>query len=1090
MRAYATDRGRVARLDGPTGLLALYDYNDDGWLTRVDFPDGSGFRYSYDDLGQLLQVTDAGGNVVETHTYSADYRGLTSSRGGGQERLTLSYGPNSAQVTDSGGGTTSFSWTDVRGMRAITVRDGACEDCGGGGAQREAWTYTPEGRVESHERGGLVTNFTYNGQGDIETVAEPEQRLTSFGYVYNPEGQILSATRTAPGGGRKTWNLSGPLLSSIVEQTGSEEYRTTSFGYHHTGRLASMTDPGGKLWRFDYDQLGDMIGTTDPKGSRTSYTYDAQGRLASVTDPLGKTTFYERDAVGRVKTVTLADGNKLAFTYDGAGRLSSTEDPLKRKTQRGYDGQGRLQSVLDAAHGTTTFGYSSRSRMTRLTDAEGRATRFEYYPSGELQRVVYPDQASESYEYESHGWLKKRTDPRGVVTEFSYDDLGRLEGKTYSDGTPAVSYTYNTAGLLESAANGTDTLTWTYDLAGRLLSEQSALSGSNVSYTYGPRGERLDLRLNSELVATYRYDDALQLEQLLTSLGTFSFGHDAAGRRRTMAYPNGAETTYDYNDLSRLTSLVATRNGPIASFGYALDAVGNRTEKATAAWTESYRYDALDRLKAAERSGQPARWHFGYDRVGNRVQEQAADGARRSTFNSRNQLTAVVGGGTQVFRGTLDEPGSVSVAGQPARMLPGNVFEAEVATTAGPNVVPVVATDAGNNVSAETYAVEVGSASTSMHYDAAGNLVDKTDAGSTWTYTWNAENQLTRVTKDTVEVARFRYDPLGRRVEKVAAGIVYSYLHDGMDILRETRSDGTAYTYLHGPGIDEPLARIDQAGQAAYYHADGLGSIVKMTDSTGNVIQTRQYDAWGNLEVGADQPGYAFTGREWDPETGLYYYRARYYDPKIGRFISEDPIGLAGGINSYAYARNSPHNLTDPSGLITFVPADRRPGEVPASDADIKWAYDEMARLRATLTEDVAQYFWQAYSTDLDALLRSGGDLTVKLVRGNWRNAGETPDPVPVNWMLDTSPVLNLDKVCVGTDRDRFSAYLLHELAHYFHFRGGWRPGLVNKAEALDAANRASAQATAIYPNFIHGPEAFLAEIYQFGRWITYGGGR
>jgi RHS repeat-associated protein len=151
-----------------------------------------------------------------------------------------------------------------------------------------------------------------------------------------------------------------------------------------------------------------------------------------------------------------------------------------------------------------------------------------------------------------------------------------------------------------------------------------------------------------------------------------------------------------------------------------------------------------------------------------------------------------------------------------------------------------------------------------------------------------------------------------------AAGESGTILYDGQDILRETRSDGTTtttYTYIHGPGIDEPLARIDQAGSVTYYHADGLGSIVKMTDSAGTVVQTRQYDAWGNLEVGADQSGYAFTGREWDPEIGLYYYRARYYDPKIGRFISEDPIGFAGGVNFYGYVFGDPIGLVDPTGL-------------------------------------------------------------------------------------------------------------------------------------------------------------------------------
>jgi RHS repeat-associated protein len=102
---------------------------------------------------------------------------------------------------------------------------------------------------------------------------------------------------------------------------------------------------------------------------------------------------------------------------------------------------------------------------------------------------------------------------------------------------------------------------------------------------------------------------------------------------------------------------------------------------------------------------------------------------------------------------------------------------------------------------------------------------------------------------------------------------------------------------------------------AAYFHADGLGSIIRMTNAAGAVTVTRGYDAWGNPELGVGEPGFAFTGREWDPETGLHYYRARYYDPRLGRFLSEDPIRLRGGFNLYRYVYNKPTRFTDPHGL-------------------------------------------------------------------------------------------------------------------------------------------------------------------------------
>ena len=181
------------------------------------------------------------------------------------------------------------------------------------------------------------------------------------------------------------------------------------------------------------------------------------------------------------------------------------------------------------------------------------------------------------------------------------------------------------------------------------------------------------------------------------------------------------------------------------------------------------------------------------------------------------------------------------------------------------------------------------------------------------TYEWNAESQLKRVLKNSVEQARFAYDPLGRRVERIAGGVTTGWTYDSEDILREVRGASTL-KYVHSLRVDEPLA-TDDGSALSYFHADGLGSMVKTTGATGVVTLTRRYDAWGNLDLGGSTSGHAFTGREHEPETGLVYYRARYFDPKIGRFLSEDPIKFAAGLNFYAYVENNPTNYTDPMGL-------------------------------------------------------------------------------------------------------------------------------------------------------------------------------
>lgn len=177
-----------------------------------------------------------------------------------------------------------------------------------------------------------------------------------------------------------------------------------------------------------------------------------------------------------------------------------------------------------------------------------------------------------------------------------------------------------------------------------------------------------------------------------------------------------------------------------------------------------------------------------------------------------------------------------------------------------------------------------------------------------------------------MEQARFAYDPMGRRVEKVTNGEATSYVNDQTTILRETRG-ASKWLYVHGVGLDEPLESSTSAA-TSYFHADGLGSIVTQTTADGSPTLSRQYDAWGTLEVGAGAPGYSFTGREWDSEVGLYHYRARYYDPRMGRFVSEDPVHFRGGLNFYVYADAQPTTVTDPSG---HEPMPLPPGMVPTN---------------------------------------------------------------------------------------------------------------------------------------------------------------
>ncbi|HQY57678.1 MAG: RHS repeat-associated core domain-containing protein [Nitrospira sp.] len=216
-------------------------------------------------------------------------------------------------------------------------------------------------------------------------------------------------------------------------------------------------------------------------------------------------------------------------------------------------------------------------------------------------------------------------------------------------------------------------------------------------------------------------------------------------------------------------------------------------------------------------------------------------------------------------------------------------------------------------------------------YDDNGNLTRKTllATGNYSQYTYDAENRLTQVQEfaagnpTAITTSSYRYDGLERRIEKVANDQTKRYVYDGEDILLEYDGSNVLQSrYTHGPTADEPIA-VTNGGNTFFYHADGVGTVTELTDSVGVVAKAYVYDSYGTIleATGSLDQSYGYTGRELDQESGLYYYRARYYDPSNGRFLQKDPIGLYGGINLYRYVRNNPPNGTDSSGLAPNSPS-------------------------------------------------------------------------------------------------------------------------------------------------------------------------
>src|SRR5262249_55221802 len=205
----------------------------------------------------------------------------------------------------------------------------------------------------------------------------------------------------------------------------------------------------------------------------------------------------------------------------------------------------------------------------------------------------------------------------------------------------------------------------------------------------------------------------------------------------------------------------------------------------------------------------------------------------------------------------------------------------------------------------------------SYGFDVEGQTTTKTDSSGTAGYQWDVRGRLTQATLPNGQTVRYGYDALGRRANRTFNGVTTTFLYDGGDVVLD-REGSTATDYLNGAGVDEKLRQTSNIGNLYFLH-DHLGSTSALTNSAGGVVERLQYEAFG-ATVASQYTRYGYTGREWDDATGLMHYRARWYDPQQGRFLTEDPIGFAGGLNLYQYVGNSPLNHTAPSSEVWFIP--------------------------------------------------------------------------------------------------------------------------------------------------------------------------
>jgi RHS repeat-associated protein len=755
--------------------------------------------------------------------------------------------------------------------------------------------------VQAQDNAGRVVSYTYDSSGRMQTFTDADGGVTTFGW---DSGNHITTITDARGNVTVTnlYDADDRVTTQTAADGGSYSFAYTGGSEDTFASETDVTDPIGSVRKVTFTASG--FAATDDRAVGTSveqdtrYSYDPTSSfLLTKTDPLGRTTTYGHDTLGDVTSVTWLTGTagqiSAQFTFGPFKQLASVADPLGLVTTIGLDGLGTPVSVTDPLGNLTTLGYDSEPYLGHITDPLGNQTSIAYDLDVPASLTDPLGRVSTLYA-DALGRAIRAADPLGNVTTAVYDPAYGVHQATQPRGE-VTTVNYLPTGLIGSVVDARGgTTAYAYDAKSRVILRTDPVGKADQVTAYDGNDNVLTRVDRKGQTATYTYDPL--------------------NRITSASYADGSVVSYTWDTGNRLTQIQDSVSGTIAR---AYDTLDRLVSETTPQGTVAYTYDADGRRTTMTVPNQ-AQVTYAYDNAGELTQVAQgtalvtlaydADG-RRTSLTLPNGIVATYGYDTaSQLTGITYALGSSGLGGLGyAYDLSGNQIGRGGALFQSVLPAPVTSGtyDAANRLTQWT----TPGGGVSPTYDANGNLLNDGNRG----YSWDARNRLTAVPG----AASFSYDGLDRRQSSTVNGNAVAYLYDGFDTVQE---QGPALAnILTGLGVDERFVRTEGSA-ASTYLTDALGSTVALADGTGTIRTSYGYDPYGNTSATgtANDNGYQYAGRQ-NEGTDLYYNRARYYNPAWGRFIAEDPIGLAGGINRYAYAGGNPLQFTDPSGLAAAL---------------------------------------------------------------------------------------------------------------------------------------------------------------------------
>ena len=965
----------TSQTDG-NGNSTVYEYDELSRLLSVTTPEGNKQEYRYDALSNLVKVRDANGLVTE---YRYDVMGnlvQNISPLGAVTAYTYDKHDELTSVTDALGGVTTYKVDLNRQVTELIKANGGQYQYSYDEVHRLTGMKTPLGYEQQFlyddadnirttvDNLGRKETFEYdimhrmtqsvNAKGGVETYGydvrgNQNQVTNALGYTYSFQYDVLDQLTVSIDPEGKATKVLYDKVGNIKSITNPGD-RTTTYTYDKNYNLTGITDPKGFLYENIYDMDNRQMGTVDPLGQTQSVTYDAGSRVTSMTDKMGLVQEFTYDAHGNVVTAKATNGLNTHFTYDLLNRLTSVTDPMNNVTSYSYDVMGNLVAMTNAQKNVTKYTYDLEGNMTSVTSPMGRVEQFHY---------------------DAAGRLGSRVTAKGDTIRYNYDKLNGLAEKSYlnKEGSQAehpVQMGYNVMGQRISMEDITGESTYTYDSLGRLKSAVNG-SGKEVIYTYDEANNLSGIQYPDGKQVTYEYDKNDNITKLTDrDKRETMFEYDALNRLTKVVRADGSESTYAYNAKDQIVEAEnrCVCGFLISNYKYTYDDAGlivrevakeclfasdkdyghEGGEKEECAhvpsnpwYNQNPEWQTTDRSFTYDNNGQllecreskgmfdKTTYTYEYDEVGNRTKakKQKAFTFQQPdcvvyTYNADNQMTETTvteGNLTKKYTFTYDANGNMlkecyrncaeisyqydtenrlTAVYDRQKLLMAASYDGDGNRIFQLNYNPEAECGYGKNVSGEVFIPENST-------DEDGNL---TAEGELFGYICSATGRSYDLTEYVNDTNRTYTEVLGAYTVNSGASESYSYAGD----MRISRND--IWT----------VSRDCVADEMSYYLYDGRGSVTANTWYNGMVTNVYQYDPYGQVTLGgaSHRDFYGYNGESYNPNTGLEYLRARYYNAEKGRFFQEDsylgdvtePLTL----NRYAYVVNSPLNYVDPSG--------------------------------------------------------------------------------------------------------------------------------------------------------------------------------